>query len=243
MNTFSVSLYTCGCGYNTTNPGNAGKHRKVSCGHDISVSSVSMVLKESRDVDCDSIYVKKHNIDNKKEDIINQKNEVIRQMNEIIAEQNAKIKKMNDIIKNKDAEIKKMNDIIKNKDAEILIQHGNNNRLQKSVASLTDTSGDAEDGYIQQGSGIIYFIVDKDLPDRGKIGRTTNTDVKKLKTRYSTFGNPNILCHWSTDIQKDENTLKKLMRDAGCMESRKEMIFNIQLAKNVFYDFVETCYM
>lgn len=229
MNTFSVSLYICGCGYKTTNPGNAGKHRKVLCGHDISVSSVSMVLKESRVVDCDSIYVKKHNMDNKKEDIINQKNEVIRQMNEIIAEQNAKIKKMNDIIKNKDAEI--------------LIQRGDNNRLQKLVASLTDTSGDAEDDYIQQGSGIIYFIVDKDLPDRGKIGRTTNTDVKKLKTRYSTFGNPNILCHWSTDIQKDENTLKKLMRDAGCMESRKEMIFNIQLAKNVFYDFVETCYM
>lgn len=226
MNTFSVSLYVCGCGYKTTSPGNATKHRKVPCGHDISVSSVSMVLKESRDIDYDSIYIKKHSIDNKKEDIINQKNEVIRQMNEIVAEQNAKIKKMNDIIKNKDAEI--------------LIQRGEKNRLQKSVASLTDTSGDAEDDYNQQGSGIIYFIVDKDLPDRGKIGRTTNTDVKKLKTRYSTFGNPNILCHWSTDIQKDENTLKKLMRDAGCMESHKEMIFNIQLAKNVFYEFIET---
>ena len=225
MDIFSVSLYVCGCGYKTTSPGNATKHRKVPCGYDISVSSVSMVLKESRDVDCDSIYVEKYNIDNKNEDIINKKNEVIRQMNEVVAEQNAKIKKMIDIIKNKDAEI--------------LIQRGENNRLQKSLASLSDTTSDAEDDYIQEGTGIIYFIVDKDLPDRGKIGRTKNTDVKKLKTRYSSFGNPDILCHWTTDIQKDENTLKKLMRDAGCMESLNEMIFNIKIARRVFYEFIE----
>ena len=44
MEKFAVSLYICGCGYKTTNPGNASKHRKVICGHDISVSAVSMVL-------------------------------------------------------------------------------------------------------------------------------------------------------------------------------------------------------
>ena len=225
MDIFSVSLYICGCGYKTTNPGNSSKHRKVPCGYDISVSSVSMVLKESRDVYCDSIYVEKHNIINEKEDIINKNNEIIRQMNEVVVEQNAKIKRMNDIIKNKDAEI--------------LLQHTNIRRLQKSLASLPDTTSDAEDDYIQEGTGIIYFIVDKDLPDRGKIGRTKNTDVKKLKTRYSSFGNPDILCHWSTDIQKDENKLKKLMRDAGCMESHKEMIFNIKTAREVFYEFIE----
>jgi hypothetical protein len=46
MEKFSVSLYICGCGYKTTSPGNATKHRKVSCGHAISVSTVSMVLEK-----------------------------------------------------------------------------------------------------------------------------------------------------------------------------------------------------
>ena len=44
MEKFAVSLYICGCGYKTTNPGNSSKHRKVICGHDISVSTVSMIL-------------------------------------------------------------------------------------------------------------------------------------------------------------------------------------------------------
>ena len=46
MEKFSVSLYVCGCDYKTTSPGNATKHRKVSCGHAISVSTVSMVLEK-----------------------------------------------------------------------------------------------------------------------------------------------------------------------------------------------------
>jgi len=46
MEKFAVSLYICGCGYKTTNPGNSSKHKKVSCGHGISVSSVSMVLEK-----------------------------------------------------------------------------------------------------------------------------------------------------------------------------------------------------
>jgi hypothetical protein len=86
--------------------------------------------------------------------------------------------------------------------------------------------------------GIIYFITEKDVEDRGKIGRTKNTNIKKLKSRYSTFGNPNILCYLSTDIIEDENALKKLMRDAGCMESNKEMISNCDVAMRVFYEFV-----
>jgi hypothetical protein len=46
MEKFSVSLYVCGCDYKTTSPGNATKHRKVACGHAISVSTVSMVLEK-----------------------------------------------------------------------------------------------------------------------------------------------------------------------------------------------------
>lgn len=114
-----------------------------------------------------------------------------------------------------------------------------NRRLHASVAKLTIMTGDEDDVSQEEGTGIIYFIVDKDVQDRGKIGRTKNTDIKRLKTRYSTFGNPDILCHWSTNIYKDENTLKKLMRDAGCMESHKEMISNVSLAREVFYEFIE----
>ena len=44
METFSVSLYICGCGYKTTNKGNACRHKKVSCGHEMNVSAVRMVL-------------------------------------------------------------------------------------------------------------------------------------------------------------------------------------------------------
>jgi len=86
-------------------------------------------------------------------------------------------------------------------------------------------------------TGIIYFITDKDVPDRGKIGRTKNTNIKKLKTRYSTFGCPSILCYLSTDIKTDEADLKKLMRDAGCMKSNTEMISNCDVARQIFYEF------
>jgi hypothetical protein len=87
-------------------------------------------------------------------------------------------------------------------------------------------------------TGIIYFITDKDVPDRGKIGRTKNTDVKRLKTRYSTFGCPSIICYLSMDIKTDEAALKKLMRDAGCMKSNAEMISNCNIAMGIFYEFM-----
>ena len=44
MKTFSVSLYTCGCGYETTSAGNASRHKKVGSDHEVKVSSVSMIL-------------------------------------------------------------------------------------------------------------------------------------------------------------------------------------------------------
>jgi hypothetical protein len=43
MKTLTVSIYTCGCGYETTNPGNASKHKKVECGNEMEVSPVRMV--------------------------------------------------------------------------------------------------------------------------------------------------------------------------------------------------------
>ncbi|AGE53039.1 protein of unknown function (DUF1390) [Paramecium bursaria Chlorella virus CZ-2] len=44
MEKFSVSLYTCSCGYKTTSAGNASRHKKVGPDHEMKVSSVSMIL-------------------------------------------------------------------------------------------------------------------------------------------------------------------------------------------------------
>lgn len=44
MEKFSVSLYTCSCGYKTTVSGNASRHKKVGTDHEMKVSSVSMIL-------------------------------------------------------------------------------------------------------------------------------------------------------------------------------------------------------
>ncbi|AGE50355.1 protein of unknown function (DUF1390) [Acanthocystis turfacea Chlorella virus Canal-1] len=44
VETYTVSLYTCGCGYKTTHAGNSNRHKKGNCGHEITVSSVKMVL-------------------------------------------------------------------------------------------------------------------------------------------------------------------------------------------------------
>jgi len=46
---FKITLYTCGCGYKTTNNGNAIKHKKVACGHEMKNEKKEMVLKEDYD--------------------------------------------------------------------------------------------------------------------------------------------------------------------------------------------------
>jgi hypothetical protein len=88
-----------------------------------------------------------------------------------------------------------------------------------------------------EGSGLIYFVRDTVVTDRGKIGRTKNTDVKKLKSRYSTFGSPRIQCYFSTDIKTDEAKLKARLREVGCMQSNTEMVTNCDMAISVFCGF------
>ena len=46
METFSISLYTCECGYKTASAGNASRHKKLGTGHDVKVSPVSVVLEK-----------------------------------------------------------------------------------------------------------------------------------------------------------------------------------------------------
>ena len=112
-----------------------------------------------------------------------------------------------------------------------------NTRLQSSLIKLASTIDDSDDELNCNGCGLIYFVEDVDIPDRGKVGRTKNTDIKKLKTRYATFASPKITCFYSTDIKKDENELKKLLRNAGCMASNNEKISNCDMAASIFLKF------
>jgi len=49
VETFKITLYVCGCGYKTTNSGNATKHKKVSCGNVMTTDMKEFVLKEDYD--------------------------------------------------------------------------------------------------------------------------------------------------------------------------------------------------
>ena len=44
MKTYQITLYVCGCGYETANHGNASKHKKVLCGHNILPENKKFVL-------------------------------------------------------------------------------------------------------------------------------------------------------------------------------------------------------
>ena len=49
VETFKITLYVCGCGYKTTNSGNATKHKKVACGNVMTTDMKEFVLKEDYD--------------------------------------------------------------------------------------------------------------------------------------------------------------------------------------------------
>ena len=108
-------------------------------------------------------------------------------------------------------------------------------RQQSSIIKLVDNGHFDDDDC--EGSGLIYFVRDTVVTDRGKIGRTKNTDVKKLKSRYSTFGSPRIQCYFSMDIKNDEAKLKARLREVGCMQSNTEMVTNCDLAISIFCEF------
>jgi hypothetical protein len=127
--------------------------------------------------------------------------------------------------------------IIYDKNDSIQVLEKTINNLRKTIMKISETDDTESDEEDEIGSGIIYFVEDKDVTDRGKIGRTKNTDIKKLKARYTTFASPNILCYYSADIKTDENALKKLMRAAGCMRSNTEKLSNCAVASQIFYDF------
>jgi hypothetical protein len=46
IETYKIRLHVCGCGYKTTDLGNASKHKKVACGHDMTSDITEFVLKK-----------------------------------------------------------------------------------------------------------------------------------------------------------------------------------------------------
>jgi hypothetical protein len=109
-------------------------------------------------------------------------------------------------------------------------------RQKSAIVKLIDNDNFDDDDDCE-GSGLIYFVKDTVVTDRGKIGRTKNTDVKKLKSRYSTFGSPRIQCYFSMDIKTDEAKLKARLREVGCMQSNTEMVTNCDMAIRIFCEF------
>ena len=127
------------------------------------------------------------------------------------------------------------------KEKELLLVEKDNiiKRQKKAICALSEKMPLDEDEEDEIGSGIIYYITDKDMPSRGKIGRTKNTDIKKLKCRYSTFSKPCVFCFYSTDIKKDENDLKMVLKENECMDATigKETVHNSPDTMRIFHEF------
>ena len=84
-----------------------------------------------------------------------------------------------------DYELTERNRIIKDHERTILQLQNTIVRLQKTIVKMTGSDDDISTEEDTQHNGIVYFVMDRDVPDRGKIGRTKNTDIKKLKTDKS----------------------------------------------------------
>ena len=148
--------------------------------------------------------------------------------------ENTTIKKFEEIINNKEKTIRSQQISMREKDAII-------ERLQHSIERLSNKTSShiVDDDDVNIGSGIIYYIVDEDVPSRGKIGRTKNTDIKRLKGRYSTFSKPLVFCFHSDDIKTDENELKKVLKENECMDPDigKETVKHNSTTMRLFHEF------
>ena len=213
FNIYKFHIYSCGCGFESTHPGNASRHKKILCGHKMN-DEIKEFIEKSEHFATQKLCDEYTTI---KTTVLNQERE---QHAQLVSQ-----------LKSSNQNLKTSLGAMDGKFRRALAKMSRSAYIDEDVIE-DDLGGVFKDG-------IIYFITDKDVPDRGKIGRTMNTDVKKLKSRYSIFGKPDILCYFSSDIIADEAALKKSMREAGCMESNTEMISNVSLAREVFYEFVE----
>jgi hypothetical protein len=215
-------MYTYGCGYKTLNQGNSARHKKIKCGYETTVSPERFILERE--------YLEM--LEETETPVID---EEIEKINYTTIETSA----LNEEREQNKQTISQLNNTIQNLRNSLEAMNG---KVRRAVAKMPKSAytDDIEDDLCDMiKDGIVYFITDKDVPDRGKIGRTVNTDIRKLKSRYSIFGNPDVLCYFSNDINAGENVLKKMMRNAGCMKTNTEIVSNVSLAREVFYEFIE----
>lgn len=128
-------------------------------------------------------------------------------------------------------EIKRLNKECEAKDAKI--SRISRKLVEEDIDEFVDDDVDKKTK-----DGLVYYIVDRDIQTRGKIGRTGNTDVKKLRSRYSTFANPMIFTWYSRDIVGDEKRLKNALKEAGCInrELGLEAIHHSEQTLKIFHD-------
>jgi chromosome segregation ATPase len=108
-------------------------------------------------------------------------------------------------------------------------------------ANEDERSDDEDDDDPKTTSGIVYYIIDRELHTRAKIGRTGQTNIKKLKTRYSIFGYPFIFCCHCDDIRRVEKELKMRLLEADCMNLTrgKESVIHSDESLRIFLDVVQ----
>ncbi|AGE57677.1 protein of unknown function (DUF1390) [Acanthocystis turfacea Chlorella virus NTS-1] len=149
---------------------------------------------------------------------------------EDIVIENDLLKKEIERLKKECEEINRLKKEIEAKDAKI--SRISRKLVEEVLGEIDDDTGD------KTKEGLVYYIVDKDIQTRGKIGRTNNTNVNKLKSRYSIFGNPMIFVWYSKDIVGDEKRLKDAMKEAGCInrELGLETIHHSEKSLKIFHD-------
>jgi hypothetical protein len=110
-----------------------------------------------------------------------------------------------------------------------------------SVVGVGDNMENDDRGDSTQFPGIVYYIIDRELSSRAKIGRTRENDVKQLKSRYSIFGYPFIFCCYCDNIRTVEKELKTRLFEAGCMNITrgKESVVHSEQSLKIFTDVVQ----
>jgi hypothetical protein len=138
--------------------------------------------------------------------------------------------RLNKDIKCLNKEINRLNKECEVKDAKI-------SRISRKLAE-EDIAEVIDDADKKTKEGLVYYIIDRDIQTRGKIGRTGNTDVKKLRSRYSTFANPMIFTWYSKDIVGDEKRLKDALKEAGCInrDLGLEAIHHSEKSLRIFHE-------
>lgn len=119
--------------------------------------------------------------------------------------------------------------------------------IDKQISLLLETNGIAKESVAENGK-YIYYVVDNDIFERAKVGKTTG-DKSSLEHRYKTYmGNVEIVrFERVTDCDEAERVLLKKLTDEKLMWSQRtsnynsgtELIGNTKRSLNIFQEVVD----